>query len=207
MDPMKSSSFDLSFTAHLNTYDMMSPTQKRIASAFAYFYKKQKKGEHKNSYPEQETIAGMAKCSTGSVSRFLHGIFGRLCFDKIFQQKKTVPGVHNAWSSNLHTYNKQFFEVLCFLKEKGWVGNWKKMRSFIITQANEDEEVTKEKLGYNKWVVNSKNANGQRPKTQTMALRDSPNPSRGRDKVPTEDLSVPNTEISRRKASLKLFKH
>jgi hypothetical protein len=190
------SSFKLSLASQIALIDMMSDTEKAVSSAFAWFYKLKKTGEHETSHPRRETIAKAAKCSVKSVSRFIEKY--KFCFESVRQQKKTVAKGHNLWGSNVYTYDAEFFDLVCFLKEKGWWKNWKKMGAFITSQFTENEWDARSKYGYDSWVLNSQMSRGPRLKCPTTVLRVSSKPS---NKVPTEQEPVPDSRQTKKRAS------
>jgi len=200
---MKEYNLEQSVSFNISIYRMMKPSQKRIASAFTVMYHANRCGNQKESYWGREKIARHAKCSVGSVSRFLNE-YKELIFEEVKQRKGKGLDGKVKYSSNRYKFNHHFFTLLWFLKKRGYIKYWHIQGDKLYHQVCEDEHLTLNNIGYDFEVVNRQCAHDSRLKTHTRVLGDSSNPFRGM--VPTKPIDVPDFRHHLKKTASEVIK-
>jgi hypothetical protein len=190
-----------SFSSNLFFYNQMTKTERRVAEVFAGYYWATVEGIHSISYPSRIIIAKKAKCSVKLVSNFLKK-YKNLIFKSVIQPKRVGRAAPNQYLANEYDYCDEFFEILCFLKAKGFTKNWNKIGETWLKYAFEDEELTMNRMGFRFGVMNKKSAHGTRSKVLTSSLMDSPNQNKN---VHTENVrALPGLKTGKASERLKI---
>ncbi len=193
----KFDSLDQSLLFNISIFRSMTPTHKKIASAFTVMYRAFMCKNQKESFWGREKIAKRADCSVSEVSRFL-GKYKEFIFAEVTQKRIQTMDGKVKYFPNRYKFNHYFFTALWFLKMRGYVKYWHIHGEKLYNQICEDEEVTLKKLGYDFEVVNRQCAHDSRLKTHTRVLGISPRSSEKN--VPTQ-VVVPHAKTTGIRAS------
>lgn len=167
-----------SIALFLNCYDFMSRTEKRVAEVLSDFWLANRTSKVPNSkiHPSINRIAQKSRCCARSVNRFLKKyqfLFTKVKGRYLWKGKISDPlneiERQGRFLANEYDLNQGFFELLAFLKYKKITKNWKKVRLSVVTNVNQNQELTLFIYGFEKWVMNIKMSHGLSEKCRTIS--------------------------------------
>lgn len=102
---------------YLHIITNMSRTELKVLNAFLWFFKERVAQNHKETYPERQTIAKIANCSLASVKLFIKKFEGIVISHKNRRDHQT-----KKHKSNIYHFCKDFFEYLTLFDAAGLLG-------------------------------------------------------------------------------------
>jgi hypothetical protein len=122
-------------------FDSLTKKQKRIVTAFLWFYEKRLIGHHDHTRPTIEFIQKMAGCVRSTVCKFL-----KECFDWFFvsiRQEKNP--FEKTFYHNVYEFQTVMFDFLLKIKHMGFLTNWQKHRLKVLDMFCTDKQTAREK--------------------------------------------------------------